>query len=1314
MQTVLIAQSQKRWLRYKISLQSFLVNYMRFQFSIFGISLIAICALIGATWVQSQTTAIKKISPQEHLDFLTSATRLTPPAEDSSFKPRTEVDRDVQPAGFTSPIQGEPEVASSAGNSVRLIATTDNEKYGNRAIGSVPIESRLAPARFQELLRFNTAAPPSSRRIPDAPRADPGSLDGETLNGFQLPKLPPNKAVDTGASARAEFNPPLTPVISAPATDSDATSRLEESRERNWIDVENIEGEMTSPPSVSNLPVRNSDQLKSVTPMMVVESDASPDLLLQAARNAVRIRDFKAAVERFLLYVKKQPDSAEVRFEFAGVLAQIGRLEAAAAQFEHLRVQSPGNKKYLRGYADLLLRLNQNDRVESILLQLVQVPEQRSRAATELLRVYSSTRRKQAAIKIYEQYLQHQFPANGEDQLKLAQLLNEINLSDQALEVLTSLESANPLNAIVIRELVVAKVRVGDQVATADYVQKLTSIEPENIAIRDSLARQLHNEGFFQTAMMVDQQILTFDPSYRDSLIRTANAHLTMYDPTSAIGTLKSYSGHQDDPDFLAAQGQYHSMLGEHADAFACYQRVLAQDPNHKSRFGLGTAYMRSGQFRRAAAEFSKVQCSCDPCNGTNQEFLSAQLSRARSLAQSGLYCEAVEVVQSVNGSCELANRDQVIDASLDVLSLSKSYTVGIELARNALQQASGRNRRAAQLRAKLGLLMVRDGKYAAGLKEFEVLKQHNSKVTPEQVYGTYRAHKMLGNTSEAHDSLFDHFGLLSSDTFLRVRVSELAMEDCDCCLALEILSHLNRLCKANVMVGNRLGEACLQCTSCEGSGQCAKYFCDVLKSSPSNVQAMLGMARLHSRRGEYQYAEKYFNQALRHTPENIELLRESARMVKQWQGPHAANQLYNRASAISTGDELFDIAQASPERIVELEQDYRSLNAMNNLVATEREAKTLGGWRPLSAIKKFEGLAALEPTNTDALFEIAQAHSGLNRTNCAIGTYQKILAINPCSHESRIALERNLLELRPRLNFFADFRYEQGRGSVLNIQRNTIGTSIEFPLRDEDELIRLGYQKVDYRPGDGANLSADVPFARIQFKPIWPLLTWAELKFNSFNNQLDSRINFDAGFKYRYFENASFRGTALQENVFQNSESIAQNIFRTGIEVGHFWQPSQRFTIDTFYRYWDYSDDNSAHVGGIYTGYLLRPGRRQVSWLTNLYTTFFDEETIIPNPPSLVGAIHPYFSPRSFGILTGGFECKKTFSCNSFKGANLKSVTTFVGGSIDNEGVGYVIGRGEYNNDIANWLTFRAYGEAVGSSVFDLINVGLSVTGRF
>ena len=579
------------------------------------------------------------------------------------------------------------------------------------------------------------------------------------------------------------------------------------------------------------------------------DESVSGDLLLQSARNALRNNDFSNAVNRFLGYLKQNPADDVVRFELAGTLVQAGRFPAAASQYEHLRAQSPGNFQYLRAFADLYLTQSNFVGAEPLLQQLVQNHDYQGKAAIELARIYAATQRKQQAIAIYEQILQFQFPDSLEDKMRLAQLLNEINLPSRAMEVLIGLEALQPMNAELVKQMIIASARLGDLPSSLQYVERLQNIQPEDINLRDQLAQQLHDEGFHQAALQLDQQILVFAPEHREALIRTAAAHLKMYDTQSAFSVLQGRADFRNDPQFLIVLGEYHSLRGEHADAIASYRRVLAKNSGDaKARIGFGHAYMRIGQYRRAIAEFSKVNGCNDPCalDGSQRQ-LSAELAKARGLARLGLYCDAVEVVQCVYGGCELANRDQIIDASLDVLSISKEYTLGIEMARQALNDAAGRPIREAALRSKLGLLLVRAGKFSEGLNEFEALDIHSGQVTPEQVYGMYRAHSQLGNGAGAREVLFQHLGLLANDVYLRVRVAELATEDCDCCLAREVLMNLHRLCGTNVMVGNRLGEACLLCTDCQSAGNCTEYFCEVLKSSPANVQAMLGLARMNS-----------------------------------------------------------------------------------------------------------------------------------------------------------------------------------------------------------------------------------------------------------------------------------------------------------------------------------------------------------------------------------------------------------------------------------------------------------------------------------
>ena len=158
----------------------------------------------------------------------------------------------------------------------------------------------------------------------------------------------------------------------------------------------------------------------------------------------------------------------------------------------------------------------------------------------------------------------------------------------------------------------------------------------------------------------------------------------------------------------------------------------------------------------------------------------------------------------------------------------------------------------------------------------------------------------------------------------------------------------------------------------------------------------------------------------------------------------------------------------------------------------------------------------------------------------------------------------------------------------------------------------------------------------------------------------------------------------------------------------------SPRFVADAFYRYWDYSDDNYAHNAGLYTGYVLRFGRQQLRWLTNLDWTDFDKQTILPNAPFVDGAIYPYFSPDQFFFVTGGLEYKRFLSCDTFKGANRHWVELFLGARMDNDGQTYWVGRGRLGHDIYNWLSLTGFVNVTQSSVYDLAEGGARLTVRF
>ncbi len=1196
------------------------------------------------------------------------------------------------------------------------LASPPPQRNFRPATGSTPsINPQDAPAFLGDLpaasFPSGEAENSTSSESPFAPRLNgPNTLNRPAnrtspRNNVQQPPTPRDVgAVQERSNIKADAAPDSDGSAARDSANESMGSLREflQSPNDDAYDAQNGIG--TLPPNASlNVSVEGNDD---------DSAKSSRDLLLQSARNAVRLGDFEKASKRLTEYLRRYPDDGDARIEFAFVLQKLGRYESATSQLQHLMREFPSNYKFKRSYADLQLETQNYPLAEPALRELLVHPDYRTDAAIDLARLFAWTQRPLEADEIYEAYLAEDYPKDRNGQLELAELLVEINRPGRAMDLLLKLHEANPVDLRVLKLMITVSARSDNPTATFDFINKLRIVQPENVTARNELAKQLLAEGFNKEAVLVDQQILDFDPQFLDALIRSAQASLRMFEPQSAFATLQTIAN-PDHPEVMIAKGEYHALIGEFADAIAVHQRALARDADYvKARMGLGHSYVRAGQFLRGAAEFSKIQLGDTP--QSNQVYLSAQLARGRALAHARRYDEAIAVIDQAMATNTGSYTDQILDAYIDVMNLARRYSQVVIAIQTRLPDVELQPHRERQLQAKLGLAMARARDFSGALQEFESLEFDDSDPIPEAVYGKYLTLRALGSPQRADQSLNRHFGLLASDTYLRVRIAELATEDCDCCLARRVLEPLNRCCDQNPLIANRIGEACMMCSACEQASCCLPYFQGVLNQSPTNVQAMLGMARIHTRQGSYGAAETYFERANASMSDDINLVREIARLQSQWHGPNAAMAGYNRALSLTGGEHLYDAAQVNPERVGEFEQEFARLGELSSVVSTEMAAEQLSGWKPLSHIDSLEGLFTLEPTNESSLFQIGQAYSHLNRTRDAICAYKRLLCVNPCSQEARTAIARNELEMQPQLHIISGALHQRGRDDLVAMDAGFGGLLFQFPFGDEDEFLQLGYTRARYDPPFGRPLDGDKVTVRMQHKPYWWLKWWAQLDYEKYDFGFDDRINFNLGWEHRYIENASYRVRVAQQNVIENFESIDQDIHRIGAEVGHYWQPTRRFVADAFYRYWDYSDDNYAHNAGLYTGYTLQFGRHQWRWLTNVDWSDYQRQTVLPNAPFVNGAIYPYFSPDQFFFVTGGLEYKRFFSCNTFKGANRHWVVVFMGARMDNDTETYFVGRGRLGHDIYNWLTLTGFANVIQSPVYDLVEGGLQLTARF
>ena len=126
-------------------------------------------------------------------------------------------------------------------------------------------------------------------------------------------------------------------------------------------------------------------------------SQSSRDLLLQSARNAVRLGDYEKASNRLTEYLRRYPDDGDARVEFAFVLQKLGRYETATSQLEHLMGQFPNDYRFKRGYADLQIEASNYPLAETALMELLGNPDYRQDAAIDLARLLTWTQRTKEA-----------------------------------------------------------------------------------------------------------------------------------------------------------------------------------------------------------------------------------------------------------------------------------------------------------------------------------------------------------------------------------------------------------------------------------------------------------------------------------------------------------------------------------------------------------------------------------------------------------------------------------------------------------------------------------------------------------------------------------------------------------------------------------------------------------------------------------------------------------------------------------------------------------------------------------------------------
>jgi hypothetical protein len=657
-----------------------------------------------------------------------------------------------------------------------------------------------------------------------------------------------------------------------------------------------------------------------------------------------------------------------------------------------------------------------------------------------------------------------------------------------------------------------------------------------------------------------------------------------------------------------------------------------------------------------------------------------------------------------------------------------------------------------------LAKALLDGGRNGEAVAEYEWLLARPAGRTTETYYGLARAHTRLRDLEKPGHYIAAALALSESEARNRILLADQHYADNEDAPAIELLKGLLERDPLNLAALIRLADAQLRVSRFTYRAEPVLQTCDtILGISPSNVRGRLARARARATVQDFVGAVHEYDQLIPLDTRFQVPQREKARILYSDHQFGASQAAYEAMQMPPAPDwlakELSEYAHREPRAAALLESclrpgvpalarraelakviatsaddeiraslqrllfDYEALAAEQTGARLEGEAKSLKDWRNYCAIPVYHELIDFEPGNEEALFDLGQVHGGLRQTLRALPQFARVIEVEPQHRESMIASERASLELRPQLHSFFDLFSQGGRDGLAQVTRVKYGSAAVVPFRDENEFVRLGFARIHYHPEDDRRLDGNILTARGQVKCCDShLLLHAQANLEQYEDRISDRVTYDVGLAYDVCDPLRLRVSSFLENVVENGESARQDLYRLGLNAGADIRATRFWNFGANYRFAGYSDENSLNEMTLYSDYSLSLPPKQLKLVGTVNYQAFSEQTVFRDPTrrSLVGAIHPYFSPAGYTFYEGRVEWYHWISRDYFTYSNQCWYSLQYGLGWDDALNCFHDLRGLAQFDLKPWLTVGGYAQGLLSPVYESLGVGVYVIVRF
>jgi len=498
------------------------------------------------------------------------------------------------------------------------------------------------------------------------------------------------------------------------------------------------------------------------------------------------------------------------------------------------------------------------------------------------------------------------------------------------------------------------------------------------------------------------------------------------------------------------------------------------------------------------------------------------------------------------------------------------------------------------------------------------------------------------------------------------------------------------------------------------------RTFTSILEKFPSNTRARLGLARSYVIRREFKKAITEYRAIIQQDPGYHFPKREYARALFWDQRLTESFEVYQQIiSNLPDGEAAIDFfANDVSGKGQPALSDFNGDSRFSDSVKLELESKKSLDWKPSMAAKTLSQLLVVEPTNQEALFDLAQIEHRRGLTHDAISHYQKLIETSGGHQETNIALEGANRDLRPNFNLRKGSQSLDGRNGLAKLDEGYVIANVTFVNSNRDDFVGIGIGQRKYdgdKPftADSAiksNLIRLFGSRHITKRTI--LSATAELPTYDDQSPMRERIYFDAGINYLSDSQITVDLHLFSQPVAENYLTLERDIHRTGGRFGVSSKLSRKADIGGSLMIADYSDHNSRSEANLFAAYEFTAAPQELRVTIKADLQDNSEELLeLKNVPQKDIC---YFSPKGYSVFSLQTDWKHQLGEQWFTGSKDMFYQASLRLSADSNGVSYSEFGMSTGYDISDSLRFEAGFRLLQSSAIDMTTAYALVTVRW